>query len=83
MGADRPTLRALLWCTATALQLLTRTMAIACALFFPVLGSGTPLFTETVRGNVSPLGVSVVVGAFLFGIGMQLGDDRLDAVGHA
>lgn len=48
-------------------------LAIACALFFPVLGSGTPLFTETIRGNVSPLGVSVVVGAFLFGIGMQLG----------
>ena len=29
MGADRPTLRALLWCPATALQHLTRTMAIA------------------------------------------------------
>ena len=32
MGADRPTLRALLWCPATALQCLTRTQAIACAL---------------------------------------------------
>jgi hypothetical protein len=32
MGADRPTLRALLWCPAAALQRLTRTMAIACAL---------------------------------------------------
>ena len=30
MGPDRPTLRALLWCSATALQHLTRTMAIAC-----------------------------------------------------
>ena len=30
MDADRPTLRALLWCSATALQRLTRTMAIAC-----------------------------------------------------
>ena len=29
MGPDRPTLRALLWCSATALQHLTRTMAIA------------------------------------------------------
>ncbi|OUS16905.1 hypothetical protein A9Q88_05465 [Gammaproteobacteria bacterium 50_400_T64] len=28
MGADRSTLRALLWCPATALQCLTRTMAI-------------------------------------------------------
>ncbi len=32
MDADRPTLRALLWCSATALQHLTRTMAIACVL---------------------------------------------------
>ena len=28
MGADRPTLRALLWCSAIALQLLPRTKAI-------------------------------------------------------
>jgi len=32
MGADSSTLRALLWCPAAALQRLTRTMAIACAL---------------------------------------------------
>ncbi len=32
MDADRPTLRAQLWCSATALQHLTRTMAIACVL---------------------------------------------------
>ncbi len=32
MDADRPTLRALLWYSATALQHLTRTMAIACVL---------------------------------------------------
>lgn len=48
-------------------------LAVACLLFFPVLESGTPLFTETVRGNVNPIGISVVVGAFLFGLGMQLG----------
>ena len=48
-------------------------LALTCVLFFPVLASGTPLFTETIRGNVNPLGTSVVVGAFLFGIGMQLG----------
>ncbi len=29
MDTDRPTLRALLWCSATALQHLTRTIAIA------------------------------------------------------
>ena len=32
MDADRPTLRAILWCSATVLQHLTRTMAIACVL---------------------------------------------------
>ena len=32
MDADRPTLRALLWCSTTALQHLTRTIAIACVL---------------------------------------------------
>ena len=38
-----------------------------------MLGSETPVFTDTVRGNVNPIGVSVAVGAFLFGLGMQLG----------
>ena len=38
-------------------------LAVACVLFFPVLGSGTPLFTDAIRGNVNPLGISVVVGA--------------------
>ncbi len=49
-------------------------LAVACLLFFPVLASGNPIFTESVRGNVSPLGLSVVAGAFLFGVGMQLGE---------
>ncbi len=48
-------------------------LAVACLLFFPVLASDTPIFTDAVRGNVSPLALSVVVGAFLFGVGMQLG----------
>jgi len=47
-------------------------LAVTCAVFFPVLGAGE-LFGQPVRGNVSPAGVAVVVGAFLFGIGMQLG----------
>ncbi|MBZ0330207.1 YeeE/YedE family protein [Halomonas sp. ANAO-440] len=47
-------------------------LAIAVLLFFPALGAGT-LFGREVTGFVAPIGVSVVVGAFLFGIGMQLG----------
>jgi len=47
-------------------------LTVAVLLFFPALSAGT-LFGQPVSGNVSPLGVSVAVGAFLFGIGMQLG----------
>ncbi|WP_296953043.1 YeeE/YedE family protein [uncultured Massilia sp.] len=47
-------------------------LAVGVALFFPVLAAGT-LFGTPVKGLVSPAGTSVVVGAFIFGIGMQLG----------
>ncbi|MBJ7263447.1 MAG: YeeE/YedE family protein [Burkholderiaceae bacterium] len=47
-------------------------LALAVVLFFPPLAAGT-LFGQEVRGLVSPLGTSVIVGAFMFGIGMQLG----------
>ncbi|NIA53880.1 YeeE/YedE family protein [Massilia sp. TW-1] len=47
-------------------------LAVGVALFFPALSAGT-LFGNPVSGLVSPAGMSVVVGAFLFGIGMQLG----------
>ncbi|MGQ7859456.1 YeeE/YedE family protein [Pseudomonas sp. 32A] len=47
-------------------------LAIAVVLFFPALGAGT-LFGQPVVGLVAPAGVSVVFGAFIFGIGMQLG----------
>jgi hypothetical protein len=47
-------------------------LAIASALFFPVLASGS-LFGQPVAGLVWPAGISVVFGAFIFGIGMQLG----------
>ena len=47
-------------------------LAIAVLLFFPALGAGT-LWGQSVTGFVSPIGVSVLFGAFLFGIGMQLG----------
>jgi uncharacterized membrane protein YedE/YeeE len=40
--------------------------------FFPLLANGHA-FGQTLRGSVSPVGLSVIVGAFLFGVGMQLG----------
>ena len=47
-------------------------LSVAVLLFFPALGSGT-LFGQPVVGLVAPVGISVVFGAFIFGIGMQLG----------
>jgi uncharacterized membrane protein YedE/YeeE len=47
-------------------------LAVAVLLFFPAIGAGT-LFGEAVRGEYGAVGVSVLVGAFLFGLGMQLG----------
>jgi hypothetical protein len=47
-------------------------LAVGVALFFPALASGT-LFGNPVTGLVSPAGTSVIVGAFMFGVGMQLG----------
>ncbi|GMA58701.1 hypothetical protein GCM10025858_32040 [Alicyclobacillus sacchari] len=46
---------------------------IANFLFLPLLIRGHAL-GHTVTGYVSPVGLSVLVGSFLFGIGMQLGD---------
>ncbi|WJH40276.1 YeeE/YedE family protein [Aliirhizobium terrae] len=47
-------------------------LALAVILFFPALSSGV-LFGTEVRGNISPAGIGVIVGAFMFGLGMQLG----------
>ncbi len=47
-------------------------LAFGVMLFFPFLAQGT-LAGQAVNGFVSPPGVSVVLGAFIFGIGMQLG----------
>ncbi|MDB6050902.1 MAG: hypothetical protein JWR17_3648 [Pseudomonas sp.] len=47
-------------------------LAVAVVLFFPALGAGS-LFGQPVVGLVAPAGISVVFGAFIFGIGMQLG----------
>ncbi|MEM7173245.1 MAG: YeeE/YedE family protein [Pseudomonadota bacterium] len=46
-------------------------LALATAIFFPLLSMGE-LFGQRLSGAVAPLGLSVLVGAFLFGIGMQL-----------
>jgi uncharacterized membrane protein YedE/YeeE len=47
-------------------------LAVTCAVFLPLLAHGH-VFGQQVRGAVAPVGVSVLAGAFLFGIGMQLG----------
>ena len=47
-------------------------LAAAALLFFPALGHGT-LFGQPVHGEYGAVGVSLLVGAFLFGLGMQLG----------
>ncbi|MBF0658910.1 YeeE/YedE family protein [Psychrobacter sp. NG25] len=48
-------------------------LAIAVTLFAPILAFGTTIFGGPVAGYVAPIGVSLFVGAFVFGIGMQLG----------
>jgi uncharacterized membrane protein YedE/YeeE len=47
-------------------------LAVAAVLFFPALAHGS-LFGQPVHGEYGAVGVSVLVGAFLFGLGMQLG----------
>ncbi|HYE87019.1 MAG TPA: YeeE/YedE family protein [Vicinamibacterales bacterium] len=47
-------------------------LALTCAVFFPLLAGGS-IFGQAVRGSVSPVGVGVAAGAFIFGVGMQLG----------
>ena len=47
-------------------------LAVGVMLFFPVLDAGM-LGGRAVSGFSAPVGTSVLVGAFIFGIGMQLG----------
>jgi uncharacterized protein len=47
-------------------------LSITCAIFFPLLAAGT-FMGQPLRGSVSPIGVGVAAGAFIFGLGMQLG----------
>ncbi len=46
-------------------------LALASVLFAPVLAMSEP--GAAVSGAIAPVGVSLVLGAFLFGLGMQLG----------
>ena len=48
-------------------------LAVAVTLFAPILAFGVSFFGTGTSGYVSPVGVSILVGAFIFGIGMQLG----------
>ncbi|WP_404450272.1 YeeE/YedE family protein [Sutcliffiella horikoshii] len=48
-------------------------LAVATTLFAIILSTGFSFTGSTPTGYVSPVGVSVLVGAFIFGIGMQLG----------
>ncbi|MHA1108784.1 MAG: YeeE/YedE family protein [Alphaproteobacteria bacterium] len=47
-------------------------LALASAIFLPAIAEGS-LFGQQVGGAIAPAGFSVLAGAFLFGIGMQLG----------
>ncbi|MDH3418214.1 MAG: YeeE/YedE family protein [Gammaproteobacteria bacterium] len=47
-------------------------LAVTALVFIPLIAKGE-LFGLGLRGNVAPLSVSLLGGAFLFGIGMQLG----------
>jgi uncharacterized membrane protein YedE/YeeE len=48
-------------------------LAMACVIFMPLLATPGPVFGVTLRGAVAPVGVAGLAGAFLFGLGMQLG----------
>lgn len=49
-------------------------LAVATTLFAIILSTGFSFTGITPVGYVSPVGVSVIFGAFIFGIGMQLGN---------
>jgi uncharacterized membrane protein YedE/YeeE len=47
-------------------------LAVTTIIFLPAISSGE-LFGQPIVGAIAPVGISVAVGAFIFGIGMQLG----------
>lgn len=48
-------------------------LAVASTLFAIIFATGFTLSGASPSGNVSPIGVSLIFGSFVFGIGMQLG----------
>lgn len=56
---------------ATAVRAQIVMLALATVLFAPVLASGSAL-GRSVGGAIAPVGLPVAIGAFVFGIGMQL-----------
>ncbi len=48
-------------------------LAVAATLFAPILATGASLGVGTPTASLAPIGFGVVVGAFLFGAGMQIG----------
>jgi uncharacterized membrane protein YedE/YeeE len=48
-------------------------LGVACILFTPILATGAGFGGVHATASVAPFGLSVAIGAFLFGIGMQLG----------
>ncbi len=47
-------------------------LGLTCLVFLPAIEAGA-LFGQPVRGFVFPTGLALLLGAFLFGVGMQLG----------
>lgn len=47
-------------------------LGLAVLLFYPALAAGS-VFGQPVRGFVFPIGLELAIGAFIFGVGMQIG----------
>lgn len=57
----------------TGLRAHTLLLGTTATLFALIIGSGTGLFGSVPTASAGPLGVGLLVGAFLFAVGMQLG----------
>lgn len=57
----------------TGLRAHTLLLGTTATLFALIIGSGTGLFGSVPAASAGPLGVGLLVGAFLFAVGMQLG----------
>jgi hypothetical protein len=57
----------------TGLRAHVLLLGTSATLFALIIGTGTGLFGSKPAPSAGPLGVSLLLGAFLFGVGMQLG----------